>query len=52
MLVETRRQAVEVRSRTDDETWARATYGSGDLVVLQSVELAIAIAAFYRGMTF
>jgi len=52
VLIETRRQAVEVRSRTADAPWTMATYGAGDDVVLPSIALIIPIAAFYRGMTF
>ncbi len=52
VLIETRHQAVEVRSRAADETWTTGAYGPGDAVVLPSLDLAIPIAALYRGVTF
>jgi len=50
VLVSTTRQAVEVRSRGEDDAWTVMTYGPGDDVRPASIDLTIPIAAFYRGI--
>lgn len=52
VLVSTKRIQVEVRSRDQDGIWATTTYGAGEDVVLQSVDMAIPVAALYRRITF
>lgn len=52
MLVETRRQVAEVRTRRDDGSWTTVSYGRGDDIGLGSVGLTIPLAALYRGITF
>jgi Uma2 family endonuclease len=49
VLVETQRRGVEVRTR-DDDRWTTKIYGPDGDVTLHSVDLAISIAAFYRGI--
>lgn len=46
---------VECRRRVKDgagERWETVVYGAGDLVMLQSIELEMAIAELYRGVSF
>ncbi len=46
---------VECRRRVKDgagERWKTVVYGAGDLVMLQSIELEVAIAELYRGVSF
>ncbi|NJK70451.1 MAG: Uma2 family endonuclease [Microcoleus sp. CSU_2_2] len=46
---------VECRRRVKDgsaEGWETVVYGAGDLVVLQSIELEVAIAELYRGVSW
>jgi len=45
---------VECRRRVKDETgerWETVVYGAGDLVMLQSIELEMAIVELYRGVS-
>ena len=46
---------VECRRRVKDgsgERWETVVYGAGDLVMLQSIELEVAIEELYRGVSF
>ena len=46
---------VECRRRVKDgggERWETVVYGAGDIVMLQSIELEMAIAELYRGVNF
>jgi len=46
---------VECRRRVKDGTgegWETVVYGAGDLVMLQSIELEVAIGELYRGVSF
>jgi Uma2 family endonuclease len=52
VLVETRRQSVEVRARGDDDVWTTTIYTRGDDVALHSVGVILPMAAFYRGIAF
>jgi Uma2 family endonuclease len=51
VLISTDRIQIEVRRRDNDGSWATVTYGDGEDVILRSVDMAIPIAAFYRGVT-
>ena len=43
-------QRVECRRRTDKSNWKTVVYNTGDVVLLQSIGLKIAIAELYRGL--
>lgn len=48
--IEQDKQQVEVRRRQADNTWKTVIYQSSDRVMLQSIDLAIAIAQLYQGL--
>lgn len=55
VLISQDEMRVECRRRVRDgtgERWETVVYGVGDLVVLQSIELEVAIAELYRGVSF
>lgn len=48
--IEQDKQQVEVRRRQADNTWKTVIHQSNDRVMLQSIDLAIAIAQLYQGL--
>ena len=55
VLISQDEMRVECRRRVKDgsgERWETVVYGAGDLVMLQSIELEVAIAELYRGVSF
>ena len=55
VLISQDEMRVECRRRLKDgagERWETVVYGAGDLVMLQSIELEVAIAELYRGVSF
>ena len=54
VLISQDEMRVECRRRVKDgagERWETVVYGAGDLVMLQSIELEMAIAELYRGVS-
>ncbi len=54
VLIAQDRMQVECRRRVKDgsgEKWETVVYGAGDRVMLQSIELEVAIAELYRGVS-
>jgi Uma2 family endonuclease len=55
VLISQDEMQVECRRRVKDgsgERWETVVYGAGDLVVLESIELEVAIEELYRGVSF
>ncbi|WP_377474235.1 MAG: Uma2 family endonuclease [Microcoleus anatoxicus] len=55
VLISQDEMRVECRRRVKDgagERWETVVYGAGDLVMLQSIDLEVAIAELYRGVNF
>ncbi|MEG3840364.1 Uma2 family endonuclease [Microcoleus sp. herbarium14] len=55
VLISQDEMRVECRRRVKDgsvEKWETVVYGAGDLVMLQSIELEVAIEELYRGVSF
>ncbi|MEZ2276412.1 MAG: Uma2 family endonuclease [Microcoleus sp.] len=55
VLISQDEMRVECRRRVKDgagERWETVVYGAGDRVMLQSIELEVAIAELYRGVSF
>ncbi|MEM8641726.1 MAG: Uma2 family endonuclease [Cyanobacteria bacterium P01_G01_bin.54] len=50
VLIEQDQQQVECRRRRADNTWETVTYGAGDSVTFQSIDLVIAIEQLYQGL--
>ena len=54
VLIAQDRMQVECRRRVKDgsgERWETVVYGTGDIVMLQSIDLEVAIAELYRGVS-
>lgn len=50
VLISQESHRVECRRRTSKNTWKTTIYGTGDLVVLESIGLEFAISNLYRGL--
>ena len=50
MLVNTRRQSIEVRRRGKSKFWELAFLGPGDAVELNSIDISIPIEAIYENV--
>ena len=50
VLVSHREAAVETHLRGDDGTWLESFAGTGDILVLRSLDVRINVDALYRGM--
>jgi len=50
ILISQESQRLECRRRTSENTWKTTIYGRGDLVMLRSINLELAISELYRGL--
>lgn len=48
LLVDSRRIAIEVRTRSQDGTWTTHTYGPGETVQVSSLDATVSVDAFYE----
>jgi Uma2 family endonuclease len=50
VLVSSHRMSVEVHSREENGSWTTVVYGPDSLVIIHSLDLALPIDTFYRGV--